>query len=238
MLTLKRILREFWVPATLAIAWTAYSFYTRTGPWGVKEAITAFGPSFFLVSWTTGQFFRIQKQSAVEQNLRSIESRISGLVDSLEQKTSDLASHITGGDSFCVLQFMAHDLSRNVAQIVAIHHGEHTLYEVNARVVDGDCFEKAIATNQPISIDTCSRTLRIGTMTKRHAVMLETIQLRDRINLSVAVTALNGTTHQVTQLTRTPHGWAEASKVHRNGKVVYRRISDDFPMEAAAKEAW
>ena len=52
-----RLLKEFWLPALFAIAWTIYNIRTSGAPWDFKAILNIFGPTFFLVSWATGQFY-------------------------------------------------------------------------------------------------------------------------------------------------------------------------------------
>lgn len=77
----RSLLREFWLPAVVATAWTLYSAYTAGPVWGLKEYVNVFGPSFFLVSWATGQVFRVKKQEDVEHKLSSLEANLNTLLD-------------------------------------------------------------------------------------------------------------------------------------------------------------
>lgn len=77
----RRLLTEFWLPAIIAIAWTGYGAYTADPVWGMKNYVNVFGPSFFLVSWATGQFFRVKKQTDVEQKLNSLEAKLDVLAE-------------------------------------------------------------------------------------------------------------------------------------------------------------
>ena len=92
-----RLLREFWLPALLAVGWTAYNVKNSGAVVDFKTLLNIFGPTFFLVSWATGQFFRIKKQAHVEQNLTSIEGRVESLVTKLEKHTQDFLGYTTGG---------------------------------------------------------------------------------------------------------------------------------------------
>src|ERR1039458_8256158 len=110
-----RLLKEFWLPATVAVAWTVYNIGTAGSVWDVKTLINVFGPSFFLASWATGQFFRVQKQAHVEKNLTSIESRVENLVTRLEKHTQDFIGYTTGSDS--VAYFMPMITSPGVLEL-------------------------------------------------------------------------------------------------------------------------
>lgn len=52
------------------------------------EIVSIFAPAFFFLSWMTGQFFRVKKQTGVSTSLTNIETRIEGLLtDITEQST-------------------------------------------------------------------------------------------------------------------------------------------------------
>jgi len=72
----KQILKEFSVPLTLSVLWVFYNFYGKATLVTIKDIVNTFGPTFFLMSWMTGQFFRVKKQTNVEESLLSIESRL------------------------------------------------------------------------------------------------------------------------------------------------------------------
>ena len=46
-----------------------YSEATSLAGWSLKGSLSVFAPAFFLVSWATGQIFRVKKQANLEQDL-------------------------------------------------------------------------------------------------------------------------------------------------------------------------
>lgn len=79
MQTLIRFFKEFWFPALVASAWTAYNARSTTTAWTFRDFVNVLGPSFFIASWASGQFFRIQKQAGVDRNLTNLDARIETL---------------------------------------------------------------------------------------------------------------------------------------------------------------
>jgi hypothetical protein len=80
MKIIKQILKEFWIPLLGSIIWTVINYYNSEKP--VKdwtELVSIFAPAFFFLSWMTGHFFRVKKQTGVSENLKNI------LVDITEQ---------------------------------------------------------------------------------------------------------------------------------------------------------
>jgi hypothetical protein len=80
----KRLLLEFWIAAVLATIWTCYKFSQSTS-FGVGDAITYFGPSFFLAAWFTGQFVRVDRQKSVDENLNIIRTEMAAFVETTKK---------------------------------------------------------------------------------------------------------------------------------------------------------
>ncbi len=74
MRVLLQLLREFWLPLLLGVAWTVFNFVDRSiSRWTVREALNVFGPSFFFISWLIAQWYRVKKQQRVEEGLTEIQ---------------------------------------------------------------------------------------------------------------------------------------------------------------------
>jgi hypothetical protein len=123
---IKQLLREFWLPFLLAGAWSVYNALAIVDPktpgWAVF--VKNFGPSFFLLSWMTGQWFRVKKQSGVESRLDQIAGRI-----------EKAANDVTGGDSYCFCVLMKPNDSGK-SKIMFFNNGKHPLYELGVRMFD------------------------------------------------------------------------------------------------------
>ena len=73
MKPLLQLLREFWLPLLLAVAWTSFNFIDRPfQKWTTREFLNVFGPTFFFVSWLVAQWFRVKKQQRVEDGISEI----------------------------------------------------------------------------------------------------------------------------------------------------------------------
>ncbi|MBA3591170.1 hypothetical protein, partial [Methylibium sp.] len=131
----RRLLREFWLPALVAVAWTVFNIYS-TKSWDFKAIVNVFGPSFFLASWATGQFFRVQKQVGVEKNLTSIETRVTTLVERLEKHTTDFLGYATGGDSWASFRPMLP--SRDTLELMLHNESKYPVFDVYAEAIDLD----------------------------------------------------------------------------------------------------
>ncbi len=131
----RRLLREFWLPAFVAVAWTGFNVYSINS-WDLKAIVNVFGPSFFLASWATGQFFRVQKQVGVEKNLTSIEARVATLVDRLEEHTTDFLGYTTGGDSW--VSFMPAIFDRETVELILHNESKYPVFDIYAEAIDLD----------------------------------------------------------------------------------------------------
>jgi hypothetical protein len=240
MEVLKRLVKEFWFPAIVAVAWTSYSVHSQAGEWTMKLLITAFGSSLFVASWFTGQFFRIKKQAHVDKNLRGIESRLETLVDKLEKRTADLLSHMTGGESFCYLQFGMVDPVKDEARLVAIHQGQHPIYDVHARIVDLECFERALASQGSISLTTCETLVSIGNLTPSHASIMQAVRLGvgEVRRFNVFFSARNGDHTLLIRMIKREGQWYSATRVIRGDQVLFEQVQDGFPGDLAADQEW
>ena len=80
MKILFQLLKEFWLPLILGVAWTFYNVSDKPPEsWTAKELINIFGPTFFFASWLVAQWYRVRKQQRVESGLTDIRSDIHGL---------------------------------------------------------------------------------------------------------------------------------------------------------------
>jgi len=222
----KQLLKEFWLPGLIAGCWTTYVVWG--GNISVETVLAAFGPSFFLASWLTGQVFRVRKQAGVESSLQALEGRMTGLVDKLEDKTRDLVNHITGGDSYCYMNVMADSVNW-----MAFHEGEHHLQNLSARVCDID-----IEMEGPSWWQVANTNVSIGTLFKGMCTQCLTMPLNGRHRrFNIFFTASNGSFLQELRLKHVgANRWATATRVSRNVDdqqvILFERIDPDFLLEA------
>jgi hypothetical protein len=79
MAVLGRVIAEFWLAFVGALVWATFRTWPIREDWGwVSSFIANFVAAFFFVSYFTGQFLRIKRQTTLEETMRSITS---GLVD-------------------------------------------------------------------------------------------------------------------------------------------------------------
>lgn len=232
MRTAKQILREFWLPLVAAISWTTYVLWGK--PVDAKGILSAFGPSFFLASWMTGQFFRIRKQEHVQSGLSSVEARLQSLVGDLETQTKEITHHTTGGDSFC---YFGVGVSGNTATWTAVHQGKYPLYNVKARIVDLSKFHAAMNSEIPFSAD---KNVRIGDIAQSQARGILSMDLGtgDSRDFNIFFSARNGFFTQLLRFRRVGGQWLSATSVTTmalaalDSNPVLYRVADGYPVDA------
>jgi len=75
-----QLLREFWLPLLLGVAWTAFNIVDNPrSHWSVREFFNIFGPTFFFMSWLVAQWYRVRKQQRVEEGLTEIQAGVQAL---------------------------------------------------------------------------------------------------------------------------------------------------------------
>lgn len=87
----RQLLKEFWLPAILAIAWSIWNFKASIDhEWSWTKFVNIAAPTFFFVSWLTSQYFRVKKQEHVASTLEKIESRVQSVMGEVEQQAKGL----------------------------------------------------------------------------------------------------------------------------------------------------
>jgi len=240
MKVIRQLLKEFWFPLVVGVAWSAYNVFEQTGgQWSARAFINTFGPTFFLLSWLVAQWYRVGKQQRVEEGLVGIESDLKRMLSELEERTKDLVGHITGGDSVCYL--IGSPAASNVlGNMLIVHHGKHPLYDVNARIVDLEAFDQIKDNLTLENIQKTEMHRHFGNLIPGHASMLrEAIPLGDgpvrRFN--VFYTARNGSFAQLLRFKKVDGVWRYATKVERDG-TKFEQIQEGFPRDQAGNVEW
>lgn len=133
----KRLFKEFWLPAVVAIAWTVFNAWTSE-EWDLRALINVFVPSFFLASWATGQFFRVKKQASVDRNLSNIDGRIESLVSRLEKYYQDFEGFTLGTGSHVRFEAFHFAPGKSIIDICLTNFSSYPAFDIYAYLVDLD----------------------------------------------------------------------------------------------------
>jgi len=238
MKTVKQLLKEYWIPFTVACVWAVINFYKKesnTLSFVNVDIINIFGASFILVSWFSEQYFRITGQAKVEDNLEKIEKRANDIFDNLEARTSLIFSQISGGNSFCYVGITENYLGRS---LTVQHQGDYPLYDLTIRVVDLDKFNAHSA--NPKATRDYEKRFSIGTMLPKHFSDLCTVSLSEEEcskRFNIFFYARNGMFHEQLRLKKENNEWLSAIKVDRD-KTLLESVSENYPKNMSGEVDW
>ncbi|MFM4922410.1 hypothetical protein [Aeromonas dhakensis] len=237
-----QIIKEFWIPLALSILWVLYNIYGNGSEteWSFQKTVNIFGPTFFLLSWLTGQFFRVKKQTKVEDSFGSMEIRFKELLDKVESKTEEMIGHISDGNSFPWLQ-IGMTYGSNQGVLMAIHQGDHPLYDVIARIVDLQKLEQVKNNISLATLEHIETNVNIGNMIPSHASMVQKweIESEPEQSYNIFLTARNGSFTQLLRLKKVNGAWVCATKImNKNNEILHEQIDDNYPKEADGSVTW
>jgi hypothetical protein len=237
-----QIIKEYWISFVLSIVWLIFNICnseTRE-EWDLKKIVNLIGPTFFLISWMTGQFFRIKKQTKIEESFGNIEFRFQDILNKFESRTNEIITHITGGDSFPCAR-ITNISNSNEGIFMIIHNGKHPLYDVTARIVD---LQKLETVNSMISSEkviNVEQNIHLGNLIPSHAHMIKKWKLEREPyqSYNIFFTARNGSFTQLLRLKKILGVWMTASKVtDQNNKLIFENIDKNFPRNENEKIDW
>jgi hypothetical protein len=220
----RRILREFWLPALIAMAWTGFNVVSARSPWDLRTIVNVFAPSFFLASWATGQFFRVQKQVTLEKNLTGIEVRISKVVERLEKQSEDLLGYAKGGHGWP--RFMPVFPADNTFELMILNESSYPVFDVQARLIDLD--EPVDPTNGKLWTN---HWFVLPSLYPNKAVMgayRMNLSGKQRLRLNVFIQTRSAGLVQEFRIERAGNWYSIASRTKFDGTVV-EHVADDFP---------
>lgn len=225
MTIFRRLLQEFWLPALVAVCWTGYNIVSSPSRWDVKTIVNVFGPSFFLASWATGQFFRVRKQVTLDKNLSTIETRVESLLEKLDKHTKDFMGYTTGGDS--VAYFIPMIYQQETVDLGLINQSSYPVFDVQAELIDLD---------EPID-------LAKGALWTRHPFHLQSLfpsrivmgayrldmKARDRLYLNIFINTRSQGTMQQLRIARANGSIQIATQTRAGERIIDQRVPDGFP---------
>lgn len=230
---LRRVVLEFWFAFLGATAWTAWLWQSHQK--SSAELIGSFAASFFLFSWATGQFFRIQKQNNVEDRFAGIKEDLERLVESLKSQTDRLFHELTGGESYPSCMLVRCDEDSNHLQIHLQNKGDHPLYDIHIRVADIDLMAK-ISEKKAATIDDFSIANVVTSLDRldgHHMAKTElTIDLTGRVRptFNIFMRARNGLFFQQIEFFQHNGAWLHDESVARNDgtQLDSRKMSEEI----------
>lgn len=221
----KQLLKEFWLPFCAAAAWTAFSVWSDS--FSLVKTISTFGPSFFLVSWVVGQFFRVRKQVGVESSLVNVEARLEKLASSLEVNVEKMVGHMNGGDSFCYV--MPNGVQDGKRMWFLRHCGDYPLYKLSVRITDIDQLGRNV--EQTFSWDEFS-------VNGMHLLRSLDVSGADTQSFNIFFHSRNGRVVQEVRFARVDGSEKWAYRLSRGYETLIQILPEGFPLGEADKRDW
>ena len=232
----KQLLKEFFLPLLGALLWVAFNY-----DGDLKLSMTLFGGTFFFLSWLTSQFFRVKKQTATETSLLNIRADIERLLGELQSKTDNLIGHVTGGQTFCRVEFGFNNEGR--CQTVFLWpEGEHAVHDVHIRICNIELLQSLAAAG----LDTSASETHLPVTPLAYTGMVHLIPADfgigtlDHYRFNIFVDAKNGSLVQLSRGIRKNGKWARAIQIRWifDDNPVYVMIDDDFPRNVKGEVDW
>jgi hypothetical protein len=160
--------------------------------------------------------------------------------DEISELNKEIMKSVIGGDSFCYLTMMSLDNQNNVGILTVVHQGEHPVYDVNARIVDLQKMEKIKDNLSFQNIMQADTNLHIGNMIKGTASTFAPFQLGSSMErgFNIFFSARNGLFTQLLRMKKINNKWTSATKVERDGKIIFEKIDKEFPRNKEGLIIW
>lgn len=232
LVVFRQLFREFWLPLCVSIIWAFVGYFSAghdLPTWFVF--VKDLSASFFLVSWATGQYFRVKKQSQVETHLVGIVERLSDVVKRVEEAGERSAALITGGDGFCFVELSNFSSDSNCCLFSLRNDGNLPLFDVRVRVVDVDELQRLAGGKSTISLNDGSTTVDAGTVFPGVTGALRVWTLsggKFPRRLFIEIEARNGRVTQEMALWIVEGELRTATRVWREGGVFFTDVDKDL----------
>jgi hypothetical protein len=222
-----RLLREFWFPTVLSVSWTLYNYCTAPTPWSIKDAVNILGPSFLVVSWVTGQVFRVRKQARDEHSFDKIIATITG-ADTYPKVSAVIAGPTPGGRMY--------PSGLHLAPV-----GAHSIYDLKVIVTDIERLRALHAAGQAGLTHQYQTGIQLGTLGRAYEELLvdidppaegrpHAIEIVVSRSFHIQSFARNGQFNQRLLLREIGGAWFQASRVLHDGIQVHEHIEQGFPL--------
>lgn len=180
-----------------------------------------------------GALWASQQAAQFEHALRSKSDEIAEL-------NKEIVKSVIGGDSFCYLAIGSIDPQSNVGILTLVHQGAHPLYDLQARIVDLQKFDKIKHNININNFRNADTIIPIGNMIKGTASMLGSFPLGSEIrrDFNVFFGARNGLFTQIIRMRKVDGKWVEATKVERDNKIIFERVEQGYPRNEKGNVDW
>ena len=143
----------------------------------------------------------------------------------------EIVQSVIGGDSFCYFMFSSVNPKTNVGLLTIVHQGEHPIYDVYARMVDVDEFNKMKEKLNIYNFRQSDTNIQIGNMIKGTASTFNLFNLGSSTSrdFNIFFSARNGLFTQLLRMRKVGGKWLYATKVQKQDKTIFEKVDDNFP---------
>ena len=181
----------------------------------------------------TGALWASQQQGEFERHLREKSEEIA-------QLNREVANLVTGGNSFCYMAVSTINPESNIGLLSFIHNGDHPMFNVAARIVDLEEFDKLKDHINIHNFQQADINMSIGDFSKGAALVRGPFPLGkgNKRDFNIFFSARNGWFNQLLRFRKVDGHWAQATRVERDGEILYERIDDNYPKEKNGLVNW
>jgi hypothetical protein len=158
-----------------------------------------------------------------------------------------IASTITGGDSFCYVALNLPEEERNSAIMMLVHEGKYPLYDVHVRIVDVHKFD-LIKDKRPLFVEDIQKNetnVNVGNLAPSQARMLYSawpLPITGKARYNIFISARNGFVTELVRLNKVEGKWRAAYKVdsdeRSNKGTLYEKIDPLYPRDKEGHVDW
>ncbi|MEG3182128.1 hypothetical protein [Sphingomonas sp. LT1P40] len=229
MVTVKRLIKEFYLPLLMAVAWTAFIIASDGASLSVASLATTFAPAFFLSSWATGQWIRVVRQTKVESSLEKSLSKMEDLAQTILQASEGIISTLTGKGAFAYIDMQVTTGGDLLPCI--LHYGKHNIDGLYVTIFNRDTkylgnLADTYLRNKGVNVG----VLVAGTVFYDDKFLIESLG-KTELNLLAMFTAKSGHWEQELRLRKIDGVWVQAFILYDSEhNVIGRRLPVLFPV--------
>jgi hypothetical protein len=167
-------------------------------------------------------------------------------LSTLKEQSETLKHSVTGGDSFCYLQFESNN--NPTRGILLMHKGKYPLYDIQVRIVDLEIYRQLNNSNLEKSrelFEQAEKVYKLPTLNPNTAEILGKFTFPDNAtekNFNIFILARNGSFEQFYRFRKVKQTWFQAHRViiRRDGKmeVLHQQIDQQFPTNKNGEIVW
>ena len=131
------------------------------------------------------------------------------------------------------------DPNVNRGILMVVHQGDHSTFDVNARLVDLQKLSE-IKHYTLTTLEEAETNLQIGSLIKGTAIAIGPFDLESypQRDFNIFFIARNSEFTQFLRLRKVDGKWFTATKVERDGKVIFEKIDKGFPKTDQGQVQW